>query len=800
MFIHYLKTTFRNIWKYKTQSLIGIFGLAFAMACFVPTLYWMHYETSYDSFQTDSERIYRTYAVEKQSGKMNELVPGILAKKMSEQIPAVEAATIFIAESNNCKTETMPHVRLQTLITDSTFFQVFPQEFVSGDRQQPLQVVFNMVITESVALRLFGDVEKAIGQKIQSTYYFFNPPYVVTAVVKDSPDNTNLPFDALLSHDLMETIASAPEDLQWIQFNTQMYVKFYPHTNVSELVEELRDFTVRLGTNPNMEVRMIHVNDVRHRLNSDLPFTINFIRLFIIAGVLLLFSAVFNFLNLHLNLFHQRYRELHLRSVQGAKSWQLILQMLFELGCTVLLSLLLGGCFTIIACPSFSGLLNLSIKWPELIRLFALCGVGVWLLMVLIGFIIFWRLSHLAIQPISKSKTNGQSVLRRIAVTLQLAVSVVFIIAAWVVMLQIRFVNHKDMGFNRNGIIQINGLPPYMERNLRTSLITELTAIPQIQNITTSNFEPQHKAKTFEMINKVKWPGKLSDEGPTFNVITTDHKFARTFRLPMIKGDWWKEGGIQKVVINEAAARVMGLSDPVGTTIRFSLDDVDVQIENESTMKEYEITGVVKDFHTLSLRSHIHPTIFLSPHSRGRIVMENVLYLQVPIGQEQQVVERIIAILPNIDPTFSDLRLTTLTGLYDSFNHSEQVGLKMFSLLAIVCLLISLFGIYAVATASTQRRRKEIAIRKVAGANVSDIIRLFFHEYILQVIFACVISLPFAYLAMNRWLQGYAYHTNIPWWLFLVVIVGVVLIVLFTVFGQVRKAANSNPSEVVKNE
>jgi putative ABC transport system permease protein len=133
-------------------------------------------------------------------------------------------------------------------------------------------------------------------------------------------------------------------------------------------------------------------------------------------------------------------------------------------------------------------------------------------------------------------------------------------------------------------------------------------------------------------------------------------------------------------------------------------------------------------------------------------------------------------------------------------NRSEQTGLKIFAILATVCLLISLFGIYAVATASTQRRRKEIAIRKVSGAEVSDIVRMFFREYTWQVIIAGVIALPLAYYAMFRWLQGYAYRTNIPWWLLAGVITGVIALVLLTVLGQVLKAANSNPAEVVKSE
>jgi len=219
-------------------------------------------------------------------------------------------------------------------------------------------------------------------------------------------------------------------------------------------------------------------------------------------------------------------------------------------------------------------------------------------------------------------------------------------------------------------------------------------------------------------------------------------------------------------------------------------------------MEEYEVVGVVNDFHTLSLRSRIQPVIFRQTLSLApsRIAMDNILYIRVVRGQEQEALRRITAILPGIDASFADIRLTTMGELYDSFYRSEQAGLKLFSVLATVCLLISLFGIYAVATSATLRRRKEIAIRKVVGAEVVDIVRMFFREHTLQVIMACVVALPLAYYAMNRWLQGYAYRTNIPWWLLSGVIMVVIAIVLLTVLGQTLKAANSNPADTVKGE
>ena len=786
MIIHYFKIAFRNMWKYKMQSLSGIFGLAFGLACFVPAVYWMRYETSYDSFYPDAEHIYRVYAVEKQSGKVNEGVSRVFEKKLHEKFPAVEASTVCITEHENCSVEGIPHIQLRTLYTDSTFFGLFPQEFVSGDSRQPLQVLNNIILTETVAVRLFGNAEKAIGQQVQTKMKSSLPPYTVTAVVKDPPANTNMQFDVIIYHDMIKYFSELPEEAQWTMFFMNLYVKLHPETDVDKLAEQMHDFTSRLGVNTNIELRMLPISDVRHQLNTDVPFTLNFIGLFVASGILLLFSALFNFLNLHLDLFRQRIRELRLRSVHGASEGQLVRQMMFELLCAILLALFLACSFVEIIRPAFAGLLNITMELSQLIQIFVVCGIGLMALILFIGFILFWRLSRLSTSPQLEIRITGKPVLRRMAVTMQLSVSMVFIVAALVVMMQMHFVNQKDLGFDSRGVIQLSGFLDYSGK-IQGALERELATIPQIESITQADFEPRHKSDIYTMITDVEWPGKSSFETPAFNVIYTDSRFVETFKLKMVTGEWWHQGETQEIVLNEEAVREMGLSEPEGSIIRIpSIDDA-------SVMVEYKVVGVVNDFHTLSLRNRIQPVIFL-PSSQA----SNILYIRVVPGQDQEVMQKIAAILPGIDATLADARLTPVDELYNHLNWSEQVGLKMFSVLATVCMLISLFGIYAVAAAATSRRRKEIAIRKVVGAEAGNIIRMFLREYTLQVIAAGVVALPLAYLVMSGWLQGYAYRMNIPWWLLGGVVVGVIILILLTVFMQVLKAADSNPSEVIK--
>ncbi len=786
--LHYLKIAFRNLWKHKTQSLVGIFGLAFGVACFVPAFYWMRYETTYDGFYPDAAHIYRIYSVEKQTGKVNEQVPDILEAKLHDQFPATETSTVCIIFRESYRTEGISHIQLRTLYTDSTFFRVFPQTFVSGDTRQPLQTARNIILTESVAVRLFGDTEKAIGQQFKSTLYGF-PPYTVTAVVKDPPPNTNLPFDAIHFPEIQNGMTGdMPEEAQWTYFNKQLYVKLHARTDAENLAGRLRDFTSQLRVNKNIELHLLPIGDVRHRLNTDLPFTLHFIWLFIAAGLLLMFSAFFNFLNLYFGLFRQRIRELRLRTVNGAANGQLIMQMMSELIYAILLALLLAWCFIILARPMFTGLLDITMKISRLFHLFVVCGLLVMALMLLAGFIPLWQLSRSASRDLAKGKSR-QPVLRRVAVTIQLAVSVVFIVAALLVMMQMRFVNRKDLGFDRHGVIQLS-VSGWMGSEKWTAIKNQLSAIPQITGYTETSFAPQHEDHM--MITEVEWPGKPQHDQLAFQSIDADSHLAETFKLSLRQGRWWNEDDQQKVILNEEAVRVMGLREPVGTIIRMFPEFV--SSDGNNPMRDYEVVGVVNDFHTLSLRSRIYPVIF---RSSG---WDTNIYIRVAPGQESEVIQRLTDTLPEIDASLVDARLTLLDELYDRLNRSEQAGLKIFFVLAVVCLLISLFGIYAVATASTQRRRKEIVIRKVAGAEVSDIIRIFFYEYMLLALIANVVALPVAYLTMNRWLQGYAYHANIPWWLLVGVMAAVVAVVLLTVLGQVMKAANSDPAEVVKYE
>lgn len=566
------------------------------------------------------------------------------------------------------------------------------------------------------------------------------------------------------------------------------YIRFSEHADIQNIEKQLPGFIEKLNTDAQVETRIMPITHIRHELNSDVPFTLNFIGLFVISGALLLFAALFNFMNFHIDMFSQRHRELHLRMVNGASGGELVRQMLVEQGCAVLASVLLGAWLIWLVRPAFSGLLEIPMEVVPLTILFAGCTFAILVVMLLLGGIAFSRLSKFAMRPASIRENAGRSWLRHGAITLQLAVSILFIVASLVVMQQMRFVNHKELGLDKNGVLQLTGFTDYGGK-VQAALMQELAKIPQITSISDAYFQPQHTLGAMEQEANVQWEGKASNNQTVFHRIFTDEQFAETFRLKFTAGTYWQKGQRNKVVLNETAVRTMELKEPIGSIIRIpSIDDV-------SKMIEYEVVGVVKDFHALSMRNSIKPMVLLPSDYPN-----NMIYMRVVPGEEAEAVRRIMDTLRQVDPIVSEAKLTAVGDLYEDLNRTEEVGLDMFSILATISLLLSLCGIYAIATASTRRRRKEIAIRKVMGANLSDIIRIFFREYIAQVVLSSIIAIPLAWWIMQHWLEGYAYRISISGWILLAIVAGTIAMVLLTVFGQIYKAANGNPARVISSD
>ena len=370
---HYGLIALKNIWKYRVSAAISILGLAFALICLVPILYWMDHELNYDSAYPDAESIYRIYSVEKSTGKTNTGASMAIQTSVCQENPAIEASTLLFITPENCRTDQIPYVQINMLYTDSTFLNVFPQEIICGN-PMPLQAINNIVLTESMATRLFGEPAEAIGKHLQTLMAPKWAPYVVTAVVKDPNKHTNLPFDAIINHDMIQGLNRGPAEMQWQYFMTDLYVRLHPDTDPTAFVEKIRDIPERVGVNKELELRAMPIRDIRHHLKGDAPFTLDFIGLFVASGVLLLLAALFNFLNSYMDLFRQRAREWRLRLVNGATRRQLITQVAVELVCAVVAALLVTLIFIVQMKPLFIDWLDIDMDYARILIFFAEMG------------------------------------------------------------------------------------------------------------------------------------------------------------------------------------------------------------------------------------------------------------------------------------------------------------------------------------------------------------------------------------------------------------------------------------------
>ena len=747
----------------------------------------MDHELSYDSAYHGSKFIYRVYSVEKSTGKINTGASKAIQASVCQENPAIEASTLLFITPENCRTDRIPYVQVNMLYTDSTFLNVFPQEIICGDRM-PLRAINNIVLTESMATRLFGEPTEAIGKHLQTLMAPKWAPYVVTAVVKDPGKHTNLPFDAIIHHDMIDGLNRGSAEMQWQYFMTDCYVRLHPDADPEAFADRIRDLPERVGVNKDLELRAMPIQDIRHHLKGDAPFTLDFIGLFVASGILLLLAALFNFLNSYMDLFRQRAREWRLRLVNGATRGQLITQVAVELACAVVAALLVALVFIVQMRPLFAGWLDIDMDYARILTFFAWMGLLAMALILLIGLPLFAHINRQMTSTLAENTSARSPLSRRMAVALQLMVSIIFIVAATVVMLQLRYLGNKDVGFDREDLLLVDGFVD-VRGNVESALIQELQKNPSIVGLTDTDFKPQHEMNAVAIIKNVEWEGKPQGEEIPIYFHASDYRFGDTFGLRYLSGGWWLEGEQQRIVINESMARLMDMENPVGQVIRMP------DLRDYSQMAEYVIAGVVNDIHTLSFRHPIYPTAFIDA---GGFV--NKLYVRTAPGQSEVVADQIRTLLPKISPTLADAQVTPVGALYDALNQSETIGLRIFSFLALACLLIALFGIYAAANAATKRRRREIAIRKVVGAGTGSILLLFIREYARLIAIASLIAFPIAYLIMVDWLSGYAYRIGIAIWWLVAILAGIAALVLLTIWQQVVKAANENPAEVIKCE
>lgn len=810
MLKNYLKIAWRNLRKHKFYTFLNIFGLSLGLAsCLLITLYVLD-ELSYDRSFANADRIFRVNADIRFGGADMSLAvaPDPLAFTLKKDYPQVEQVVRLRENGSQLvrrthSTENLKEERV--FFADSTFFKVFSVPLLSGDPNKVLSEPHSMVISETDAEKYFGK-ENPIGKGLLVDG---SETYTVTGVMEDVPKRSHLrDLHMLLSMSTLES--SRQNDWGSHNFNTYLLLRegVEPGQFEKNFETVLQKYTSKwvqgfLGTSLE-EVRksgnylkyaLLPVTDIH--LHSDRTAEVNangniqYVYIFGVVAIFLLSIACVNFMNLATARSANRAKEVGVRKALGSERSALVGQFLTESVMLSFFSLVLAFLIAYLALPLFNNLASKEITFP-------IANVWFWLILlftggtvgVLAGSYPAFFLS--AFKPLKVLKNaielegKGSGYFRNALVVFQFVISVMLIVGTGVIYRQLNYIQTKKLGFNKDQMLIVNDA--YALDNQMKAFKEQALRIPNVQSGTVSSFLPTPSARTDHTFFPV---GQIQqDKGINMQKWAVDLDFVKTLGLEMKEGRAFQEdfpSDSTGIIINESAAKVLGYPDPLGKKI-FGFEDSQLQKK-----VVYTVIGVVKNFHFESLRKNIGALSLILYKSSGSVVF------RLNGGDAPRTVAQIEALWKKMAPG-QPFNYRFMDQDFDNVYRSEQRVGQIFITFATISIIIGCLGLFGLSAFTAERRTKEIGVRKVLGASVTNIVALLSKEFIKLIIIAIVIGSPIAWFGMNHWLRDFAYHVDLAWWMFAAAGLLAIVIALLTVSFQSVKAALMNPVKSLKSE
>ena len=819
MIKNYFKTAWRNLWKNKTFSLINIAGLSIGMAACLLILQYVSFELSFDQFNKNASDIYRVYNDRYQNGKLIQhgtITYSAIGKAMQNDFPEVINHTRVVPLGASIITYDNKKIGEQDLLAaDETFLSMFNYLLLSGDRITALKEPNSVILSEVLARKIFDVKDNNFQTLLGKTVVIERDslPYKITGIVKKLPENSHLKFDLLLSYvTLYKGKYGWPQaEYDFTDSDFWHYIQLKHGTNYKALEAKFPAFSQRhfQGNKISGSDEKFYLQPLlKAHLYSDFEYEIGktgsatVVWGLLIIAVLIIVIAWMNYINLATAKSMDRAKEVGVRKVAGATKQQLIRQFLTEsftinfaalLIALLLVTLLQSGFNTLVQHPlSLSylfqkGLSGYNIS-TALIGLI-ICGIFI------SGFYPAFVLSSFRPILVLKGKftTSGKGIaLRKALVIGQFAITVALIIGSFVVYKQIKFVNEQDLGFNMSQMLIVKGPQltgwdsTFIERE--NSFTAEIKEIPNVLGAANSGRLPGAELGRAFNVRRADAP---SETHFTVRNNSISKDFIDLYKMKLLAGrnfvptdynpDWEK---LHNTIITESAVSLLGfksINDAIGKPIL-------------SGDKKWDVVGVVADYHQKSLRSPIEPTVLRPAYST---------YSPISIKVNPQNLSTTIASIRKKYDEFFPGNLFDYYFLDEKFNEqysNDQLFGKVFSLFAGFAIFIACLGLLGLSLFATAQRTKEIGVRKVLGASISNILVLISRDFIKLVLIAAVIAFPFAWWVMHKWLQDFAYRINISWWIFLGAGLLAVIIALATISFQAIRAAIANPVKSLRTE
>ena len=800
MFKNHFKTAWRNLERNKVYAFINIAGIAIGLAAFWLIALYVGDELSYERSFKNADNIYRiTQHANWEGGSMDlPLNPPLLGPSLGERFPEVEQSVRIDAEGGGViKFNNKVIKQGDIFFADNSFFKVFDHTFLYGDSSTALIQPNAIVITESLAKKIFGDASSALDQTI---IFGDDDPVKITGVIKDVPLNSHLQFSGIRS---IYTVAD--DQNTWQNLYLYNYILLKKGTDVKAFEKKLNAFGMQtiakeMGVKDyHMELQpltSIHLHsNMQYELSTN--SSISRIYIFIAIGILILLIALINYMNLSTARSAIRVKEIGIRKVVGSSRSNLAGLFISEALLVTFIAAIIAIVLVEVSMPFFN---QVSGKQLNIWRFGTFYTVSFMLLFALFsGFIsgsypaLF--LSRFRLIPSLKGQLGNiqnSALLRKSLVVFQFVIAVFLISGSFIIYKQMQYVNNKDLGFNKAQVLtfhidnmKVRGEIPALKNALLQSPLIESVGVAG--NAIGDNYLGGHDF-AFEK------NGVMQESSSTMaKQLFVDEDFFKTMNIQLLQGRNFSNNmqtdQYGAMIINETLMKQLGYKNGVGKKSEYRV--------NQSMDKSNRtIIGVVKDFHFSSLQHKIEPMVLIMPPAVNE---QDNLYVRIAKG-------KIAAGLDYLKKTyakFDSQNTANFTFLDEAFARqyaAEQKQEQLSFVFTMLAFIIACLGLTGLVMFTVAQRVKEIGIRKVLGASVGSVTIMLGKNFMQLVLIATIISIPIAWFAMNKWLQDFAYRIDIKWWMFLIPGLIAICIALITVCTQAVKAALANPVESLRTE
>jgi len=820
MIKNYLKVAFRTFARNKLYTTLNIAGLTFGMSCFLLIGLYLFDELTFDDQHSKAGRIYRVIEHKNVNGELTTIAAAgyKLAEESKKQITGVENTTTMIRMGRANLVDPENPVAFQETVTvvDNIFLEIFDFPLITGDKKTALAEPNSIVINEDLAKRLFKRTD-VIGKSLQ--FSFMESPVKITGILKNHPRNSSFDFNSLISEasflntEYYKNLISG----DWLSNNFSVYALLKSKSNPKAIAESMSklvhdNFTPAAGTTFSFSLQSledIHLNsnnivDGARNLNVDaIPRGSTFyIKIFSFIALFVLLIAGINYMNLTTARSSSRLKEIGVRKAVGAFKSNLVRQFLLESLLVTFMSFILSLIVVNLILPSFNQFTNkqLSLGLSTDYRIWLYAMVFAAIAGFLSGSYPALMLSRfkpvLLLKNLKTRDWSGLS-LRKGLVVFQFTLSVVMMIATIVLFLQVKFLNNTNLGFNKDLLVVID-INTRKARSNFEAVKAEMARIPSVKNVSVTSKVPGDW-KIFTTI-KIKNSGSTNEPKVAY-MFGADKDFIETFGVQLIAGrNFTAPGDSTSIIINETAARLLNITEASGQVVEIPAEATEgsfAPLNQENIPFTPKVVGIVKDFHFQSLRDKIQPLVLAYNYNPINVI--DYYSARIDATNIKGSLDKLKQVMVNNDKDdpFEYHFLDEQLALFYIEDGRRQTILIW---AALATIFIGCLGLFGLATYSAEQRIKEIGVRKVLGATIFNLASLLSKDFLKLVLIANGIAFPIAWWGVNKWLQEYAYHIDVQWWVFVIAGIAAIGIALITVSFQAIKAALANPVKSLRTE